>query len=179
MLCVVLLALLSGCLRRQGRNDQCHWPDEEGRILNLHNAADQDHLRDDSQFAEELAVRYADRFRRKDGFAESRQRVAECRGALFANIAAIHNVDVQTVSQAALQRNRMADFVLVYLPMGILFVLFTYRQSGSIFLRLRTDSIVSAVIVVLIKSILVSGCGVLIGEIGQSVSSRYESEMAI
>jgi hypothetical protein len=100
--------------------------------------------------------------RRQDGFAEFRQRFAECSGPLFANIAALHNVDVETVSQAALERNGMADFILVYLPMAILFVLFVYRQCGRIFLR--TDSIIATMILACVTSILASGCGVLVGE---------------
>lgn len=62
----------------------------------------------------------------------------------------------EAVAQAALQRYWMADFVLVYLPMTI------YRQCGGIFLRI--DSILSAVKVAFSPSILVSWCGVLIGE---------------
>lgn len=162
ILCLASLVLFCGCLRQQGRNDQCRWPDEAAGILNLHNASDQDYLRDDAQFAEELAIRHTDRFRRTHGHIESHQRLVECTGTLFGRIAALHSVNAGVVSQAALQRNKTADFALVFFPMGVVFVLFTYRQCDRIFLQ--TGSIAAAMILALFTSILATGCGVLNGE---------------
>ena len=120
-------------------------------------------MRDDAHFAEELAIRYADRFRRRDGFSEAHRRVMECNGRLFGRVGVVHGIRPEAVAQAALERNRMADTALVFLPVGIAFLLFSYGLCGRIFAR--TDSSVSAAVAAFMISILVSGCGVLIGEL--------------
>ncbi len=59
---LVLLALgcLSGCLRRPS-NGTCDWPpDPRSGPLDLNHAADRDHLREDIETAEDLAVRFMD-----------------------------------------------------------------------------------------------------------------------
>jgi hypothetical protein len=160
---IVLLLLFTACLRRAGRNDQCQWPNEPERLLDLHNAADQAHLRDDARFAEEVAIRYADRFRRTDGFTQGHRRLMECTGTLFGRVGVLHGVSPEAVARAAFERNRMADSALVFVPVGLSFLLFSYGLCGRIFAR--TDSIVSAAVTAFLMSIPVSGCGVLIGEL--------------
>jgi len=53
---VVLCSLsLAGCMRREGRNSDCKWPGEiSGRSAGAGN------LSADAEFAEDLAIRYAD-----------------------------------------------------------------------------------------------------------------------
>src|SRR5438309_10878216 len=51
---LVFLAAV-GCVRRDGRNSDCKWPTEIVR-----HAPDARHLSVDAEFAEELAIRYAD-----------------------------------------------------------------------------------------------------------------------
>src|SRR6266516_7968208 len=52
---VVLLLGAGGCVRRDGRNSDCKWPAET-----VHHAATARHLSADAEFAEDLAIRYAD-----------------------------------------------------------------------------------------------------------------------
>jgi hypothetical protein len=82
---------------------------------------------------------------------------------LFDQIAALHGVTADEVSQAASQRDANADFASVYLPMAAFFILFAYRLCWHMFHRI--DSRAAAIIFTFIISILVSGCGVLVGEI--------------
>lgn len=50
-----LLLCGAGCVRRTGRNSDCRWPAET-----IEHAADTRHLSADAEFAEDLAIRYAD-----------------------------------------------------------------------------------------------------------------------
>ena len=50
---VVLAAI--GCVRRDGRNSDCKWPGESVAY-----SPDSRHLSADAEFAEDLAIRYAD-----------------------------------------------------------------------------------------------------------------------
>jgi hypothetical protein len=54
---VTLLVSLTivGCIRREGRNADCKWPAEISR-----QSANARHLSADAEFAEDLAIRYAD-----------------------------------------------------------------------------------------------------------------------
>jgi hypothetical protein len=45
----------SGCLRRDGRNSDCRWPGESSN-----HPVSARHLSTDAEFAEDLAIRYAD-----------------------------------------------------------------------------------------------------------------------
>ena len=46
----------SGCLRRDGRNSECRWPGE----ASSNSPVIARHLSADAEFAEDLAIRYAD-----------------------------------------------------------------------------------------------------------------------
>jgi hypothetical protein len=52
---VVLLLCATGCVRHDGRNSDCRWPAETAS-----RPADARHLSADAEFAEDLAIRYAD-----------------------------------------------------------------------------------------------------------------------
>ena len=68
------------------------------------------------------------------------------------------------VIHSALERDGILDFALVFLPMAVFFLLFTYRLSGRIFQRI--DGKASATIAALISSVVVSACGVMVGDVG-------------
>jgi hypothetical protein len=159
VLCSASIVLLSGCLRREGRNENCQWPHERARLLNLQYPADQRHLRDDAQFAEELAVRYGDSLRRL--VTDAQQKRNECMEVLFAQIAARHRVNTDEIIHAASGRDTVLDFTLVSLPMAIFFALFSYHLCGAF---RSIDSKAAVTLVIFIASFLASGCGVLIGE---------------
>ncbi len=81
---VVLLACLmaAGCMRRDGRNSDCRWPTEAAG-----QSPDARHLSADAEFAEDLAIRYADVHHglRTPGFVSGEAYVA-AQGSMHANI---------------------------------------------------------------------------------------------
>lgn len=103
---IVCIALtLSSCVRRTGRNTNCYWPGESP----LSNPTER-HLSADAEFAEDLAVRYADthfgpRTRQFESMAGYRQGIQRCAYTLYEAVAATHHVPVSSV-QNALGKNR-------------------------------------------------------------------------
>src|SRR5262245_22418530 len=83
------LLVLSGCVRREGRNSDCQWPgtlEGSGRDVNQRN------LRADLEFAEELAIRYMDAHhgpRNPEAAAQAKNR---CMGTLLAQIGKEHGI---------------------------------------------------------------------------------------
>jgi hypothetical protein len=130
--------------------------------LNLRYPTDQRHLRDDAQFAEELAIRYSDRLRKAQGFVDAHEKRDEWMAQLLAQIAALHQVNTDEVIHAASERDTVLDFILVCLPMAIFLGLFAYHLCGGIFRSI--DSKASMTLVIFIASVLASACGVLVGE---------------
>src|SRR5437899_671809 len=111
LLCIASVGLFSGCLRREGLNAACQWPHETETHLDLQNTLDRQHLRGDAQFAEELAIRYSDPLRRREGLTEARRGRVQCMQTLFTKIAALHGVKADDVIHSASQRDGRADFL--------------------------------------------------------------------
>src|SRR5438552_6085084 len=98
-LSVTLLFSLTvvGCVRRNGRNADCKWPAEISGHF-----ADARHLSADAEFAEDLAIRYADthhglrtpNYVSREAYAAARDR---CMGSLFEQITKEHGVPVELV----------------------------------------------------------------------------------
>ncbi|HXN46825.1 MAG TPA: hypothetical protein VN893_09325 [Bryobacteraceae bacterium] len=114
----LLLSLVgAGCVRREGRNADCKWPAEtSGR------SADPRHLSADAEFAEDLAIRYADIHfglrtpNASEAYGAQRDR---CMGSLFEEIAREHGVPVGRVS-GALGQNRADIDVAENMPFALL-----------------------------------------------------------
>src|SRR5215831_16270288 len=107
VLCVMTLFTLTaaGCVRREGRNSDCRWPGETPA-----HSADARHLSGDAEFAEDLAIRYADTHfgLRTPGYVSGEEYDAardRCMASLCDRIATAHGVSVETVA-IALGRNR-------------------------------------------------------------------------
>jgi len=111
----------TGCMRRDGRNSDCRWPSE----TTTHSATGQ-HLSEDSEFAEDLAIRYADvhhglrtpYYVSGEAYDAARNR---CMETLFDQIAKEHGVPVAQVS-SALGRNRVFIDVAESLPFVLLYI---------------------------------------------------------
>jgi hypothetical protein len=117
---VLFSLIVVGCVRRDGRNNDCKWPAEiSGR------SADARHLSLDAELAEDLAIRYADTHHGLhtpnwvsiEVYDAARDR---CMGSLFEQVAREHGVPVGLVS-AALGRNRARIDVAVNLPFALLY----------------------------------------------------------
>ena len=63
-LALVISLALTGCVRREGRNWDCIWPEANARPLDPSRGGDARHPREDVELAEDLAVRYMDAQRR-------------------------------------------------------------------------------------------------------------------
>src|SRR5438105_3397176 len=111
---LVLLAAV-GCVRRDGRNSDCKWPTEV-----VTHAPDAPHLSADAEFAEDLAIRYADThhglhtpyYVSREAYASARD---SCVETLFEQIAKEHGVSLGQVSDS-LGRNRLHVDLAEILP---------------------------------------------------------------
>jgi hypothetical protein len=106
----------AGCVPRDGRNSDCRWPAEASN-----HSADARHISADAEFAEDLAIRYADtHFGRRnpsEGYGAKRDR---CMTILFEEIANEHGVKVEQVS-SSLGRNRASIDAAEILPFALLY----------------------------------------------------------
>ncbi|MGH9657151.1 MAG: hypothetical protein ACRD96_01335 [Bryobacteraceae bacterium] len=117
---LVLLLCASGCIRRDGRNSDCRWPAES-----IPHPADARHLSADAEFAEDLAIRYADTHHglRTPGWVSGEAYGAardRCMATLFEQIAKTHGVPAANVA-SALGQNRARIDLAVNLPFGVLY----------------------------------------------------------
>lgn len=121
----------TGCLRRQGRNSDCRWPAEP-----TSHQADARHLSEDAEFAEDLAIRYADTHHGLrtpfyvSGEAYDAGRDA-CMTLLFAQIAREHGVAPEQV-KASIGRNRTHIDLAVNLPFALLYFCGVWLACGAI-----------------------------------------------
>jgi hypothetical protein len=107
-------------------------------------------------------MRYSDPLRQEEGLTEAREKRMQCMETLFATIAMLHSVTKDDVRHAASDRDWRIDLALVILPMVLAFALFSYHLCGRVFNAVDARS--TATIAVCILSVLVSFCGVLVGE---------------
>jgi len=119
-LVIVMLFVLGagGCVRRDGRNSDCRWPGETSN-----HAGSARHLSADAEYAEDLAIRYADVHFGMKSPKKSEKYGAErdqCMASLFEEIGKEHGVPVTQVSGSLGQNRAYIDlaevvpFVLLY-----------------------------------------------------------------
>ena len=120
-LAVVMVFVLgaSGCVRRGGRNSECQWPGE----ASSNSSVNARHLSEDAEFAEDLAIRYADTHfgprspNPSETYPDERDR---CMQTLFEAIAKEHGVAFGQVS-GSLGRNRAYIDAAEILPFALLY----------------------------------------------------------
>lgn len=117
---VFLCLCESGCLPRQRFNKNCEWTQDVARRLDLHNSRDQQHLVEDAQLAEELAIRYSD-FKHKEltgyeghgGYLQQGQVTRGCIERMFSEIERAHGVTRQQIFEARMYRDWRFDFAVI------------------------------------------------------------------
>jgi hypothetical protein len=115
MLAFVFLLVTVGCVRRDGRNADCQWPSSPTR-----RDANPRHISADAEFAEDLAIRYADaHFGHSVSGEEYEAARDRCMATLFAQVASEHGVTVEQVS-SSLGRNREYIDLAEILPFALL-----------------------------------------------------------
>jgi hypothetical protein len=162
-LCLLLMCM-PGCVRREGRNQDCRWPGEPaaGHAVTAY------HLSRDAEFAEELAIRYADthhglrsrHFESLEIYVQSRNR---CLGTMFSEIGKTHGVAPAKVFEA-LGRNRTELDLAVNLPFFLLYTLAGYLVVRRIWSRYHSDGWIVAAALIAVCSLVFGVGGVLLGE---------------
>jgi hypothetical protein len=103
VIATVFVLCMGGCVRRDGLNSDCRWPGETSN-----HPVDTRHLSADAEFAEDLAIRYADIHFGRHSPAPSENYEVErdaCMERLFEKIGKEHGVSIGQVSDS-LGRNR-------------------------------------------------------------------------
>jgi len=163
---LVLLLSAMGCVRRDGRNSDCRWPAETAK-----HPGDARHLSADAEFAEDLAIRYADThhgllttyFVSGDAYVAARVR---CMGSLFEQIAKEHGVPVAQVT-SSLGRNRGHIDVAVNLPFLLFYCFAAAATARWIWRRYppAEHGWIPGVIMALFLSVMFAAGGSMLGEV--------------
>jgi hypothetical protein len=119
VIAMVFVLCVGGCVRRDGRNSDCRWPGETNHPVSTR------HLSADAEFAEDLAIRYADTHFGRHSPTPSENYKAErgaCMERLLEKIGNEHGVPVGQVSDS-LGRNRAYIDLAELLPFALLYVM--------------------------------------------------------
>lgn len=161
---LVGLACLTVCAQHRPPNSKCQWPNEtHGKALNLEQNSNRQHLSDDAEFAEDLAIRYA------DGTSQGADARDTCMMDLFRVIAKTHKVSPDEVRRA-LGHRRISFDLAVILSFAVL-----YGCGASLCVRLlyRTyrarEDLTTVVIMTTIGALLTSTAGVMFGEVWSGI----------
>lgn len=157
---LVLLLCAIGCVRRDGRNSDCRWPPETTK-----HPADAQHLSADAEFAEDLAIRYADihhglrspNYVSGDAYVAARDR---CMSELFEQVAKEHDVPVERVS-GSLGRNRVRIDIAVSLPFVLLCGLAALATGRMIWRRYSPSEhgwVPGVIMTLFISLVFAAGC---------------------
>jgi hypothetical protein len=167
---LLLLACSAACTRRVPPDSNCEWPHETATSIDLTNPAQQRHLSDDAQVAEDRAIRYADshsgprsgHFAGFDKYARARE---QCMAALFQVIAKNHGVTQEQVRESLKYRRTSLDLG-VLLSFAVLYGFAASGFSRRVWRRFPFDEgWVAGAVATVIASAIVSLGGVMVGEI--------------
>ena len=171
---LALLLCVAGCVRRDGRNSDCRWPGETPK-----HPADARHLSADAEFAEDLAIRYADvhhglrtpYYVSGEAYVAGRER---CMATLFEQVAKEHNVDVALVA-ASLGRNREYVDIGVNLPFVLLYCVAAAVVARWIWRRYprREYGWIPGAAMALVLSMLLAAACVMFGEVWSSIIETW------
>jgi len=157
----------TGCVRREGRNSQCIWPEEpDARTLDPSRGGDARHLREDVELAEELAVEYMDAQRRSQS---GRQRppsevMNTCRNSLLKQISTSHNVPPEEMLPFFGRRSLVTDLAVI-VPFLLLYGVLAMLLAGRLGRRYPPeDSMTAAIAMTLLCSLAFGVGGLLLGE---------------
>jgi hypothetical protein len=162
LIVMVFVLLASGCVPRNGRNSECRWPGEASN----HSVSPR-HLSADAEFAEDLAIRYADTHFGPRSPNPSEAYEAErdqCMERLFAEIASEHGVPVIQVS-GSLGQNRAHIDLAEVLPFALLYTLAAIAVAHRIWRRYPPgDGYTAGIIMSLFVSLAFAVGAIILGE---------------
>lgn len=175
---VLVRLCLAGCDSRNPRNSNCEWPQETAMSLDLSESAQRRHLSDDAQFAEDLAIRYADshgglRSGHFVGFDEYGRIREQCMTALFEVIGKNHGVTEQQVRQSLVHRRTSLDLSVI-LSFAMLYGFAASGVARRVCCRFPlNEGWIMPVLATVVTSAVVSIAGVLLGEIWSAVAEMF------
>ena len=154
-----------GCMPK-GMNEDCRWPPEPHRALDVRRAADARHLVNDVRAAEELGVRYEDsRLRRGAAAPGSPQTRDDCDGRLFAVIAQNHDIALADVHAARQTLDRFGWDPLVHVPLAGVYILLTIGFARAIRHRFSSEEAAAAVFSTVFVSVVLGGLMLGLGQL--------------
>ncbi len=168
---LLLTIIVGGCGARPGDypvNSKCEWNEEPIRPLNLEKYADRKHLRYDAITAEDVAIRWADKYAGLGsndfkGMAEYGRRRDACMEVMFQGIANIHGLDEALVREYRLKRDIVSDSAVI-LGFTILFAVVAYYLVTLIRRRFTSDEWIGFLIATIAMSVGASIIGVIAGD---------------
>ena len=171
---VVLLLCAAACVRRDGRNSDCRWPAE-----NANRAATARHLSADAEFAEDLAIRYADTHHglRTPYYVSGEAYDAArdlCMAALFDQIAKEHGVPTANVSGSLGHNRAWIDFA-VNLPFALLYALIAGAAARMMWRRYppAEHGWIPGIIMALFFSLMFAAGCTMFGELWSWAAETY------
>jgi hypothetical protein len=161
---MVFVLYVGGCVRRDDRNSDCRWPGETSN-----HPVSARHLSADAEFAEDLAIRYADTHFGRHSPNPSEKYDAErdaCMERLFEEIGKEHGVPVGQVSDS-LGRNRAYIDLAELLPFALFYGLAAIVGARIIWRRYppAEDGWVPGIVMALFVSLAFASTSVLLGEV--------------
>jgi hypothetical protein len=166
----LIFVSFTGCVRRDGRNSDCKWPEEpDAKALNPNQRGDARRLSEDVEFAEDLAIRYMDAHHGpRSGEFKSQQAATQamkaCLSTLLQQIATSHNVPLKEVAKFFGRRSLAID-VAVNLPFVLLYIFLAGLLVGRLRRRYPPeDGWTVALAMIILSSLAVGVGGVLLGE---------------
>lgn len=171
---VLVLFCAAGCVRREGRNSDCRWPAETGEHL-----ASAQHLSRDAEFAEDLAIHYADVHHGRhtpyweswEAYGAARDR---CMGTLFEQIAKEHGVPLERV-YSSLGRNRgyidLAEdlfFLLLYCFVAVVATRMIWRRYPP-----AEHGWITGATMILLLSLAFAVAGTMLGDLWSRTAENF------
>lgn len=164
----------SGCIRLEGRNSDCKWPRET-----VTGPLTARHLSEDAEFAEDLAIRYADAhhglrtpyYVSGEDYASNRDR---CEAMLFGEIANQHSVPTQRVYDS-LGQNRAYIDLAINLPFGLIYCLVVAAVARAVWRRYppAENGWLPGTAMILFLSVAFSIGFILVGDLWARIAETY------
>lgn len=165
----VLALVFTGCVRREGRNADCTWPESNARPMDLSHGADVRHLQEDVELAEELAVRHMDA---QQGLPPAQRRPGQspgevmnaCRNSLLKQVSTLHGVTAGEILPLFGRRSLAADSIILIL-FFLLYALAAVAMAAWLLRRYPPEESMTATVVMgLLCSLAIGTGGLLLGE---------------
>ena len=174
---VILMIGFGGCTRPGDHPiaPNCSWSEDDQQTLKLETYAERRHLRKDAATAEDLAIRWADKYYSLQPQYDSRRE--GCMDSLFKGLADNHRVDVDLVRQYSRERDMVVDSAAI-LSFGLLYLAFVFYLIGKLQRRFSEDESVNFWAVTIVLSVGGGLVGLLVGNLWSIVIETYRLNSA-